>query len=138
MGSIWRRTLGIGLGIGLGISLGAGALTIGNAAMLAHAGGASATIDEIAAEFDVQIVWTSDLRNCGAGCWNPATPDVVFVDPNLSESETLYAALHEIGHAAHYRLGLPSNECAADLFAQTMGAAASEAKYCSMHIPEDN
>lgn len=77
-------------------------------------------LDELAAQFGVAIVWTDDDRNCGLGCYRRGTPDVIYVEPGHDAVKTRHIVLHEIGHALHHRLGLPSSEDDADRFAEAM------------------
>lgn len=78
-------------------------------------------LDELAARFGVTIVWTDDDRNCGLGCYRRSTPDVIYVEPGHDAAKTRHIVLHEVGHALHHRLGLPSSESDADRFAESMG-----------------
>ena len=61
------------------------------------------------------VVWT--VAPCGksegwSGCFDPATPDVVYVDPAAPDvGATL---VHEFAHWEQYRDGLPLDECAAE------------------------
>lgn len=77
-------------------------------------------LDELAARFGVTIVWTDDDRNCGLGCYRRGTPDVIYVEPGHDVVKTRHIVLHEVGHALHHRLGLPTSEEDADQFADAM------------------
>lgn len=80
----------------------------------------TSNLDELAAQFGVTVVWTDDDRNCGLGCYRRDTPNVIYVEPGHSDAKMRHIVLHEVGHALHHRLGLPSSEAGADLFADAM------------------
>src|SRR5690554_4482123 len=82
----------------------------------------AADMEELAARFDATIVWTDSDRNCGVGCFWADTPNVIYVSPGMDAESTRHVVLHEIGHVLHHRVGMPVDECAADLFAQSMGS----------------
>lgn len=79
-------------------------------------------MDALAARFAVTIVWTDDDRNCGAGCYDPRDPNVIYVAPGMDAETTRYVVLHELGHVLQFRVGMAADECAADRFAQSMGS----------------
>lgn len=83
--------------------------------------------EDIASRFDVAVVWfEGDDSPCDAGsggCFDPETPDVVYIMRGLDAEVERSLILHEIGHVLQFRLGLPLDECAADLFAESMGAS---------------
>lgn len=92
--------------------------------VLGYAPPAVSESHEIAAKFDVEVVFT-DALPCGdemGGCFLPQTPDVVYVRNGLAQATRNSVILHEIGHVLQHRLRLPQDECAADAFAQSMGA----------------
>ncbi len=81
---------------------------------------------------DPKIFYTNDSRNCGAhksqtqpdsgGCYNPATPNILYVSTNLNFAETKYIVLHELGHYEQYKNDKAFSECGADTFAKKHGA----------------
>ena len=90
-------------------------------------------LDEFASSLGIQIRW-STITRCSikdpnaVGCFEPDTPDVIWVSPDLEPRKTRHIVLHEIGHAIHFRLGMPTSECRADRFAQSMGS--KQGFYC--------
>lgn len=104
------------------------AAALGFVAANAAAPAAGADSNALAAEFDLEVVWYDDddqpavcEGHDAAGCFEPRTPEVIYIQRDLGEYERS-VMLHEIGHAVHYRLGLPADECAADAFAISLGA----------------
>jgi hypothetical protein len=91
--------------------------------------------ESIAQKFGVEIVWDADLHlRCGGyACFSPATPDLIYVKPGLSDDETKRVVLHELGHVVEYRLGIPLDECNADRFAAALGA--TWGSYCQSDAP---
>ena len=88
-------------------------------------------MDEMAATFGVEIVWTSvspcqGIRTDAIGCHIELTPSRIYVSPDLTASDTRYIVLHEIGHVVQSRLGIPLDECEADNFARSLGAVVGE------------
>jgi hypothetical protein len=89
----------------------------------------AAESNEIAAEFAVEVGWFDDTNNpcpteTSLGCYiSEEDPDVIYVREDLGPL-TDSVILHEIGHVMQGRLGLPFDECGADDFARSMGAAA--------------
>jgi hypothetical protein len=81
----------------------------------------------IAAQFNLEVVWYDGESPCGnvedvAGCYSPTTPDVIYVGQGFDPEKLNSVVLHEIGHAMQDRLNQPSDECAADAFARSLGA----------------
>lgn len=95
--------------------------------MLARVDGAMPTTNgsDLGSAFGVTVVWfdpdESPCADGNAGCFKSQTPNVVYVQRDLGEFERS-VVLHEIGHAIQHRLGLGSDECAADQFAASLGA----------------
>lgn len=92
----------------------------------------SEDMDELAAQFDVEIVW-SNVNPCtpsgpAHGCYLNATPSLIYVSPDMPAEFLRYTVLHEIGHVVQQRLWLPPSECAADRFAQSLGTI--KGAYC--------
>ena len=86
----------------------------------------------IAAEFNVTIQWQT-VGLCGpgtTGCFDPTTPNVIYVKTGMDANETRYVVLHEIGHASQYRMGLPLDECNADEFARSLGGYRDVGRDC--------
>jgi Zn-dependent peptidase ImmA (M78 family) len=105
------------------LALVAGALLIWVLSAPAH----SAESEDLASRFDVTVVWFDDNSPCGdttehGGCWQRATPDVIYVQSGFDPDVERSMILHEIGHVLQHRLGLPLDECKADEFARSMGA----------------
>jgi len=76
----------------------------------------------------VEIIWTSDERNCGSkggsqkgGCFDPTTPEVIYVSV-MPAMATLTVVFHELAHVQQYREGLPLDECDADRRAAEWGS----------------
>lgn len=75
----------------------------------------------------LRIIFTEDERNCGAygnhegeyqgGCFDPATPDSLYISEHLNDGLAKYVLLHEYAHYLQYINGLPFNECEADMYA---------------------
>lgn len=79
--------------------------------------------EKIAAQFNVTIRWQStvDCQGDAMGCFDPSTPNIIYVKSGMGADETRYVVLHEIGHVSQQRLALPFNECNADEFARSLG-----------------
>lgn len=97
------------------------------AALVFSAPSNAAVADDLAGRFDVEVVWFGESSPCGeaserGGCWQRVTPDVIYVQSGFDADTTRSIILHEIGHVVQYRLGIPMDECQADLFAISLGA----------------
>jgi Zn-dependent peptidase ImmA (M78 family) len=95
----------------------------GPALLTAHPAERDST--QIAASFGVNIVWAKhspcELQgDVFLGCFTAATPNTIYVAPDMSDANEYYIVLHEIGHVLQHRLGNMQDECAADRFAQSM------------------
>lgn len=112
-------------GVVSALALSVAGLAVVTATIMAPASAAES--HDLAAEFGVEIVWFDEGQSpkCAdtnvAGCFDDGTPNVIYIQRDLGEYERS-VILHEIGHALHHRLGIESNECAADEFARSMGA----------------
>ena len=114
------------------------ALMLGLPALTAPAS-PSEDMDRLAATFGVEIVWTETSPCTSAipdarGCYFAATPSRIYVSPTTKPTSMRQVVLHEIGHAIQGRLGLPRGECAADRFANSLGARMGD--YCDIHVIE--
>lgn len=102
-------------------------VVVGLVSLLLSRPSAAPVPDDLAARFGVSIVWFDNQSPCGpsddfGGCFEPVTPDLIYVMKGLDPEVERSIILHEIGHVLQYRLGEPLDECAADLFARSMGA----------------
>lgn len=84
-----------------------------------------------------EIIYTNDYRNCGAtsnsgGCFNPSTPDVIYLSPNMRYTVFKYTLLHELAHHQQFHNKETVAECAADEQAKLWGADISGSSYTTM------
>jgi len=87
--------------------------------------------DAIAKQIGLTITWkVPPTCDNSYGCFTPLTPDVIYVSPNLRQSETYRIVLHEMGHVMQYRMGMAQNECKADQFAEIFMAQPSTLANC--------
>lgn len=74
----------------------------------------------------VTIIWTADNRNCAdgglGGCFDSATPDVIYVTPDMGKKLSDHVILHELAHVQQHRAGESLDECGADAQAQAWGS----------------
>jgi len=82
-----------------------------------------------------EVVFTNGWENCGGsgghqgGCFNPYTPDKIYVSPDLRYSLMKYIVLHETTHYEQFHAGRELNECEADEQAKEWGADISPSVY---------
>lgn len=121
----------VGLCLGLVVAVGVAAFAVVNAFGIRSPG----TAEELAGTFGATISWFTDPSETpceqvdAAGCYSPRNPDVIYISKGLQPDVQRYAILHEIGHMVQSRLGMPIDECAADRFAQSLGA--TYGPYCA-------
>src|SRR5690606_2152564 len=79
----------------------------------------------------VEVIFTNDHRNCGAvndllgGCFDAATPNVIYVLPDMGPEVTQGVVLHELAHVEQWRNEEPLDECLADTRAREWGSTVS-------------
>lgn len=103
----------------------------------AYLPGVQTSWEQRAQDMNVTVVFTDDERNCGAqlggltgGCFNPATPDRIYIGSWLSAESLERVGLHELAHAWYFSQGIDETECLADRLAAEWGAS-GPFQYCN-------
>lgn len=124
-----RRRDKIALAISVSAVLGSG-IGLAHVAPVSYLPGVQGAWEQRAQDMGVTVVFTDDERNCGAqieggyggGCFDPATPDHVYLSLWMGAQGLERTALHELAHVWFFRQGIDETECMADRLAAKWGA----------------